>query len=423
MNAKILDLEDWSKVLLIFSEFDYDISKYENNNDNLLFLWNELLKIRSKWQKKIKKLIRLNINLCFNLDQEKLIKKVNHPLYRLNSLFEKDFFSPNNNAIIAFKKILQAIKDIFGNFKKFKRDIILLKKVDSFYNNRNDRLLTEYFQYIKRIALPVSGFEELRIALFTILKKFEHLLTLMTVKTVFDCFIEELQTFKEKYIAVYLEEHKKYQAKMNKFRNELHSLDEYRVLQLLSKINIIRSSYGLQPIMKHIDDFFPKYCEVNNVKNILEFKVKCNCGFVLNEHLLIPSIKKIKPLLKKGINDYLNQLKTKKHIREKLEKYSEINNDDKLTIILNHKKDNFNDLYSVITEELVNKINLALGESNIININGHDLINNITGSYYLNNLNTLSKIINKKIEKIVNKKYNSPNITNEEVIIVNIVKE
>ena len=86
--------------------------------------------------------------------------------------------------------------------------------------------------------------------------------------------------------------------------------------------------------------------------------LNANCGFTINESFTVPSLNKIKPMLRKGIAEYTEKSRIKGS-RPLFDNYLSYNKDSILKYILDYKIDKVNGSIKYINEDLVREINHA----------------------------------------------------------------
>ena len=140
--------------------------------------------------------------------------------------------------------------------------------------------------------------------------------------------------------------------------------------------------------------FFPEECTVSDLDDMLNNNVKCHCGFTIGESFTVPSLNKIKPMLRKGIAEYIEKIQNKR-FRPLFDNYLSYNKDSILKYVLDYKIDKVNGSIKYINEDLVREINNALSNTYPLKISLEEIIPNITGIYSINQLNLLAEILGK----------------------------
>ena len=423
MNTQVVtkQIDDKSKYLelkIIFKKI-YSDEKPKNKKE----IWLNLIENKKLWIDSIEKVIRLNTNLCYLLQNDQDIRKINLPLYKLHYIFDQDFYYPNNNAEKGINKLFDLINITYGDLEKLLQELKYVCNIILFYDNNKDKIIINEYNYLKKISLPLKGYEELRINLITILKKFKQIDIIIANPQIYKDFLKEINSFKNRYIKRYIIEHKKFQDDIDYFNNKLHNLAEYRALKNLSNITNIRVAYNLKTIKKYLDSFFPKKCYNCHLYNYLKEHPRCNCGFNCGETFVIPPFKKIKPMLIKGIHEYIKELQNSFQYNRLINKHIENHPESPLKKLLNLDIKELNNNLEIFNKELINEINSSLIYTYTINISIKNVLSEMKGTYNLREKN----IIANKIKNIINKKINNKledikKLNEENKIIINIIK-
>lgn len=419
-EGELISNKVWSDYKKILQAFGQRVDG-EPTPENQKFLWESIINIRNNYQEDIKQAIRINLQICYVLEINEQIKNINNPLFKINHLFDQDFYRFDNNSYLGLKKYYKLMKSTYGSLDNFLSELKLVKENLYFIRKRFDEVLISDYLYLKKISLPLRGYEDLRIALFTILKKITHIRSLLTNPKIFSDLKEEISDFKKRYKRRYIKEHQNYQEKLINFNQRLRALPEYKALNILSDIKVINVAYNLKPIKKYIDEFFPKQCQNKSLNDILDKKSKCYCGFNLGEVLAIPSINKIKPMLKKGIYEYLEQLQNKKFV-ELINNYLKFKPESPLRIIFNINEMSYEEILKILDKNLINDVNEALNHTYPIKISLEEIWAGIVGTYHVDNIKELGeKFEHILVENIKEKAKKHPEVSKEDLII-NIIK-
>src|SRR5690554_6522279 len=293
---------------MILEEFGYNSDEINTQLKNNKIVWEIIVNIRNNMMDEIGNAIRINLQLCYLLEVEEQIKEINSPLFKLNYIFEQNFYCLDNDTAKALSIFYKLLNNTYASMSYFIDEIRDIKENLYFIRKNHDRVLFERYNYLRKISLPLRGYEELRFSLLTLIKKFDNIATLIKNPEAYNSLMKEYNIFLTKYKELYIAEHEKYHNKLKEFYRKLSSLPEYKVLYYLSCISIIKVAYNLKPIRKYIETFFPDPCKVNNLDELLEKQTRCKCGFYPGQNLSIPSLNKIKPMLKKGIIEYMEKL-------------------------------------------------------------------------------------------------------------------
>ncbi len=409
--------EDFIKILL---EFGYNLNVKENKEENLKFVWEIIINIKKNMKEELEQAIRMNLNLCYALEEEGQVKILNTGILKLNYLLDQNIYRLDNDpqkGLMDFHKILIST---YGNIDNFIKNIKTVKENISFIRKRMDQELIDKYNYLRKITLPLRGYENLRISLITLLEKFKEIKDIVTDPEIYINFNTELDYFIREYQKIYRQEHDAFHQNLKDFYQKLYNLPEYKALENLSRIELINVAYNLKPIKKYIDTFFPEECTVSDLDDMLNNNVKCHCGFTIGESFTVPSLNKIKPMLRKGIAEYIEKIQNKR-FRPLFDNYLSYNKDSILKYILDYKIDKVNGSIKYINEDLVREINNALSNTYPLKISLEEIIPNITGIYSINQLNLLAEDLERNIKKAVRKKIKGIEDIKYENIVINLV--
>lgn len=409
--------EDFIKILL---EFGYNLNVKENKEENLKFVWEIIINIKKNMKEELEQAIRMNLNLCYALEEEGQVKILNTGILKLNYLLDQNIYRLDNDpqkGLMDFHKILIST---YGNIDNFIKNIKTVKENISFIRKRRDQELINKYNYLRKITLPLRGYENLRISLITLLEKFKEIKDIVTDPEIYINFNTELDYFIMEYQKIYRQEHDAFHQSLKDFYQKLYNLPEYKALENLSRIELINVAYNLKPIKKYIDTFFPEECTVSDLDDMLNNNVKCHCGFTIGESFTVPSLNKIKPMLRKGIAEYIEKIQNKR-FRPLFDNYLSYNKDSILKYILDYKIDKVNGSIKYINEDLVREINNALSNTYPLKISLEEIIPNITGIYSINQLNLLAEDLERNIKKAVRKKIKGIEDIKYENIVINLV--
>ncbi len=409
--------EDFIKILL---EFGYNLNVKENKEENLKFVWEIIINIKKNMKEELEQAIRMNLNLCYALEEEGQVKILNTGILKLNYLLDQNIYRLDNDpqkGLMDFHKILIST---YGNIDNFIKNIKTVKENISFIRKRRDQELIDKYNYLRKITLPLRGYENLRISLITLLEKFKEIKDIVTDPEIYINFNTELDYFIREYQKIYRQEHDAFHQSLKDFYQKLYNLPEYKALENLSRIELINVAYNLKPIKKYIDTFFPEECTVSDLDDMLNNNVKCHCGFTIGESFTVPSLNKIKPMLRKGIAEYIEKIQNKR-FRPLFDNYLSYNKDSILKYILDYKIDKVNGSIKYINEDLVREINNALSNTYPLKISLEEIIPNITGIYSINQLNLLAEDLERNIKKAVRKKIKGIEDIKYENIVINLV--
>ncbi|MFW6287159.1 MAG: hypothetical protein ACOC2J_00200 [bacterium] len=415
-----LEVNIWCDFINILSEFGYILKEKNNNIENQRYVWEIIINIKENMKEEIEQAIRMNLNLCYILEEERQIKKINSELFKLNSLLDHNIYRLDNEAYKGISSFHKLVLSTYGNIEKFICELRLVKENISFIRKRKDQNLISRYNYLNKITLPLRGYEELRIGLLTILKKFAELKIIITNPVVFNDFTNDIDVFIKRYKKIYMIEHNNFHQRLNDFYNNLYNLPEYKALKCLSNIEVINVAYNLKPIKKYIDTFFPEQCTNNRLDDFLENHVKCHCGYNIGEPLAIPSLTKIKPMLRKGIVEYIEKIQNER-FRPLFDNYLNYNQKSSIINLLEFKTDKINGNIKYINSKLIEEINEALSNTYPLKISIDELAPHLSGTYPIHQLHLLTKDIEKNIIQLIHDKTKGMEKIKQENIIINLV--
>jgi len=415
-----LKTEVWRDFIDILSEFGYIMNKKDNNSENQNFLWEIIVNIKANMKEEIEQTIRMNLNLCYTLEESGQMKGINNELFKFNFLLDQNIYRLDNEVYKGLNTFHKLIISTYGNVEMFIENLKLVNENLSFIRNRKDQVLIKKYDYLKNISLPLRGYEDLRIGLITLLKKFNELKLIMTNPKVFNDFNKDIDIFINRYQKTYKEEHNKYHQKLKDFYHQLYNLPEYDALENLSEIKVINVAYNLKPIKRYIDTFFPEQCNNKHLDEILDKNIKCGCGFNIGEKLPIPSLNKIKPMLRKGIVEYIEKIQNER-FKSLFDNYLSYKEESSIQKFLEFKTDKINGNLKYIDNNLILEINEALSNTYPLKISIDELAPYLTGTYPINQLDLLGKDIEKCLSKLINSKIQGMEKINHDDIIINLV--
>ncbi len=417
----VFNTEKWFDYIRILKEFGYELDEKEESMENKKFLWEIIINIRKNMKEETEQAIRVNLELCYLLEEEEQIRDINPPLFKLNHIFEQDFYRFDNNSIKGLCNFHKLIISTYGNIDEFLKELQEIKENLYFIRKRYDQELLEKYNYLRKISLPLRGYDKLRFALLTILKKFSQIKVIIRNPRAYIDLIDEVDTFINQYKEQYIKEHREFHQKLQEFYSQLYSLPEYKVLDYLSHITVINVAYNLRPIKKYIDTFFPDQCKIKNLEEILVKEAKCSCGFNPGQNITIPSLSKIKPMLKKGITEYLEQLHNKR-FKGLFKNYLSYNPDSNLTKLLEISPNQLNGNLKLIDQGLIREINEALSNTLPLKISFDEIATKLAGTYPVSQLELLSRDIEELLKKMIRDKMEGLAEINYDEIVINLIK-
>ncbi|KAL4475436.1 hypothetical protein ABPG72_022071 [Tetrahymena utriculariae] len=157
------------------------------------------------------------------------------------------------------KKIQDQLKDIFKNSQKNYEN--LLKKVESFYQNFQDRVNTEIDQSKKKMMDQVESYKDLESQLLTLynciqqkekLQQFSEF-TKREQKQQFVLFIQEMENKREEHTQLIESEIKKYEDKMSLFDSNQPNRLLQKIIDLIKKISFFKDSQQEDEIFQEQD--------------------------------------------------------------------------------------------------------------------------------------------------------------------------
>lgn len=301
-NKNILQAKKWNKVILILKYFNYNINNLKLNLKNQDYCWNLIISIQKDLKNQIPVSIKKITGFCYQIGNKKQANQIIRKFLRLNHLLDQNIYKYQFNSYYGLYNFLKILKTTYGNVEFFLEALDFLYKVFDFFENDYNTILINKFNYLSNISLPENGYNNLKNKLNNIMERFNYLFPVIKNQDKLNIFLNDINEFKKLYITRYQKEHNQFQKKLKKFYDELYSLPEYILLQKLSetKFKINKEI----PVKKYIDNFFPRVCNHNRLKQFLKKHPECSCGFSLDSNIYVPSIEKILPMLKEGIDSY-----------------------------------------------------------------------------------------------------------------------
>lgn len=410
----------WRDFIDIISEFGYLMNENDKNIENQRFVWEIIVNIKENMKEEIEQAIRMNLNLCYILEEDSQMKDINTELFKLNFLLDQNIYRLDHDVKKGLSSFHKLIISTYGNIEMFINNLKSVNENLSFIRNRKDQTLIKKYNYLKNISLPLRGYEDLRIALITLLKKFTDIKLVITKPKIFNEFNEDIDIFIKKYKNIYKKEHNEYHKNLKEFYQQLYNLPEYTALEKLSNINVINVAYNLKPIKRYIETFFPEQCTNYNLDETMEKQVKCFCGFNIGETLAIPSLNKIKPMLRKGIIEYIEKIQNDK-FKPLFNNYLSYNKESMINKFLEFKTDKINGNLKYIDSQLISEINEALSNTYPLKITLDELAPHLTGTYPINQIDLVGKDLEDSIKSLINSKIQGMEKINYDDIIVNLV--
>jgi len=313
-----------------------------------------------------------------------VIKKIQNKLKYCIDIFNSIKTSYNS------KEGLEQFINSIDNINYLNEAFFYINNCISFFqNNINSYLL--FVNYLKNVIIPAEYTElkQLKDELQNELSNFNSVLN-----SNFNDIQNQFYSFQEKYINVYIEEHKKYYEDIPFDKIiDLRKRDTYILLDRLSKLKYISIDNDILNIEKRINFYIQKRCKSVNIEKLKGTATpQCDCGYILGAKPFIIDIDEILKLLKKGILEYITELQNeeyieklslhitglrqinKKVVADSIEKLLKINVDTDFNKLLVQLK-------SLITLEVIDEINKAFEGETVV----------------------IKRDINKFIDKIVNK--------------------
>ena len=382
-------------------------------------MWKKILDLQRELVEEIEQGIKIFTKFCHLLDQGSLVREIVKPLFKFHHLFDNELYHKDYQSHQGLTNLRVSVKDIFGTIKDFKREYLELNRYLLFINRRKDQEILGYYNYVRNIDAPLRGYEDLKIGLLTIRNKLTNIKRIILEETAYKSLITTFQTFKSSYIKTYLAEHQGYYNGVKDFREELKGQAEYKTLALLDSIKAIKVAYNLKPIKRYIDNFFPQQCNSAGVAERLEYHPQCECGFKPGTPFSSPPIKKITPMLRKGITEYIKQFQQAQRFRDYFENYLETNPESKIKELLEIDINDLPGIIKLITPEIIEEINQALDSTYPITISTDEIASALIGSYPAANLQDLKGQFEEILQGILeNKLADSPEKNLEKIVLM-----
>lgn len=413
--------EIWHELLKILKEFGYNLKKYDHNRENLKFVWEIIINIRENLINDVEQAIRVNLQICYLLEEENQVKTINSILFKIHHIFEQDIYYFENDAEKGLNSFYKTIKSTYGDIDFFICDLNTTKENLYFIRKRYDQKLIRKYKYLKKISIPRGqGYEMLNKEILSIIKNIKLINNYINDPENLNKLLNDIDNIIKKYISIYLKEHNQYQRNLKNFYQELYSLPEYIALEYLVKIDVIKVAYNMRPIKKYINSFFPERCEYKNTSEIIERQVICKCGFIIGQPLTIPSLNKIKPMLKKGISEYIEKLQNKR-FKPLFDNYLSYNDKSDLNKILSTDPGKIDNYLKYIDNKLIEEINEALSNTYPLKITLKEIAPQIAGIYPVNQLNILGNDLINTIKDIIKYKMEDMEYINHDDIFINLI--
>ncbi|MFW6015741.1 MAG: hypothetical protein ACOCRK_04840 [bacterium] len=416
-----LSQDKWQDIVKIVREFGYRLGQANLNEQNMKFVWEVIINVKRNTIDDIEQAIRVNLQLCYILEKYNQIKTINSALYKIHYIFEQDIYYLEGDVKNGLNNFYKIIKSTFGDIDTFIVNLKDVKENLCFIRKRYHQQLIRRYNYLKKISLPRGRrYKSLRDKIGTVFNEIESIYLIVTDPSIFNKIIEEIDNIIEEYINIYIKEHNQYQQKLKKFYLDLFSLPEYKALEYLNQINVIKVGYNMKPIKKYIDTFFPDKCLNYNTVEIVEKKAKCKCGFTIGDPLTIPSLNKIKPMLKRGITEYIEKLQNER-FETLFRNYLSYNNNSKLKKMLTIESDAVESYLDLIDDKLISDVNEAIRNTYPLKITLKEIAPRIVGIYPVNQLKILGKDLEKSIKEIIKYKIENMEYIDYNDIIINLI--
>ncbi|MEC9488460.1 MAG: DUF6079 family protein [Halanaerobium sp.] len=401
-KGDLLSAEEWytltSLLSLVLTE---PVGELARNGHNQNLLWKKLLERQEEMKSDLEQAARVLTQLCKAFTRLDLIKEINTPLLQAHSLFDHDYYHAAIDAKEGLTYFMQEIEKIYQDNKGFADGIKQVKRALEFVKRRLDQRLTDAGNYLADCVVPSRGYQQLKLLKTALERKLENICSCIYSPRALEGFLFDYERFRRIYTEGYQTAHNQFHHRVSEFVNELLQMPEYRTLSLLEKIKPIRVAYNLKPIKKYVDNFFPHNCQEVKLEEHLLQQPLCSCGFTLGEQFMAPELDKIKPMLRKGINEYLEQLNNTRRFRKFLERYAEEHPDSKLAPLLAVKPGEVEKMLEMISPELIDEINAALQTTIPIRISYQEIIDQIAGSYPASRVDELVRKFRKALDSKV----------------------
>src|SRR5690554_404501 len=112
-----LDQEIWNNFISILSEFGYNLSDKENNSENIKFVWEIIINIKENMKEELEQGVRMNLNLCYALEEESQTKLINSELFKFNYLLDQNIYRLDNEPHKGLKDFHKILISTYGNIE------------------------------------------------------------------------------------------------------------------------------------------------------------------------------------------------------------------------------------------------------------------------------------------------------------------
>src|SRR5690554_873170 len=118
----------WDDFIDILSEFGYSLAEKSNNSKNQAFVWEIIINIKENMKEEVEQAIRVNLNLCYALEEEEQVKEVNCQLFKINHVLDQNIYRFDNQPEKGLTDFHKIIISTYGNKDSFIENIKLLNE-------------------------------------------------------------------------------------------------------------------------------------------------------------------------------------------------------------------------------------------------------------------------------------------------------
>ncbi len=380
------------KYLAIFKKFARDFLDYENDPDSNL-LWPLLVNIQPTLIRQVNYLMRKLGWFYYKLDKLELLSEINNTFLKMNHIFARPVYQQEVDAKEGIKIFQRLIQSSFSG-EELQVYLANLIKINNFFTNEDYYFLIQIKEEISKIKLPERDYELLKARYNEILNLLANPDKIIFSEISADLLKEKYLIFIFYYRKIYRVEHENYQKNIKFFLQQLKNLPEYKLFERLKHINSPVKIEDIIPFNHYLNSFFPHKCEKLEPELDPIDGDRCECGFKLGEKCVNPELEKIKPMLVKGISEYISYLQNDHFINQRLKPYlvgreqSVLNNIDEIK--------SFADIDDIFSDEIINELNQVIEhtDNEIITIYLKEIVDSISGKYTFAEKNVIKERFN-----------------------------
>ena len=293
----LLKETNWQQILYFLNVIGIEVNLNKRTIKNQDYIWYVLNCFQHYFVNKLNHNFRKVMLFYRQLGKNSINTEYKVLFLKLNYIFDNCFFNYKESSLTGLNNFRKRIITTCVTPESFKNEIEYYHKLKYLFEEQIDQQLTANLHYLQEISLPKKEYPRLTKNLNSLLNQSFNPDILLAKKEKTKQLLGSLNQFKNKYIRIYLKKHENYQNKLVEFYQNLSLLPEYNLL-LTKKILTEKEKM----IKQSLENFFPDICLSEDTREQLKNKPYCRCGFNLQENYFLPSVKKVKPLLKNKIN-------------------------------------------------------------------------------------------------------------------------